>query len=684
MQQSAHGVRGPGPQLATTRRLVHSLGMHRRLALLSLLVPLAAQESRPRPKAELTQQELFLTEEVDASRCAKHLRILTEDPHMAGTPADRRTAAYVEKVLLEAGFATSRSEYHVLLSYPKRTALELLAPHKHTFDLREKPHAADKDSHDRDNAIAFHGYAKSGIVEGEVVYAHFGRDEDFAWLEEQGVSVQGKVCLIRYGGQFRGLKVQAAQRAGAAGVLLYNDPEEDGYRQGDVYPDGPWRPESGFERGSVQFISTYVGDPLTPGRAATKDAVRIARDEAECLPKIPSLPISSGNAARLLAQLRGRNVPKGWQGGCPHTYHTGPGPAAVRLTVELEEKIAPIWNVHGRLEGTDPAGRYVLVGNHRDAWVHGAIDPNSGSAVTLEAMTALGALVRQGWRPRLSIHYASWDAEEYGLIGSTEWVEEHCAEIQQKCLAYFNVDAAVGGDRLDASASPELVDLLAYAAARTEAHDGKGRLLTRWAHGGTRPPVGNLGSGSDFTAFVCRAGIPCFDLGMKGGHGVYHSIFDDAWTLERYIDPGYKLHATLARMVAIATHRFASAPRAPLEPGALPTHLEAAVRSLPRLAPAHQTALLAAIARLAPATAEPASEQQLCALHAAFLAPEGIASRPWFQNLLVAPGRRLGYGAVVLPGLVEALEAGDERLITREIERLQQAIERAVSILAPR
>lgn len=643
------------------------------------------QDSRPesRTRAELSAEERFVSEHVDPLRCRETLRTVTAEAHLAGTPADRKTVEFVRTVLDAAGFQTSISEYHVLLSWPKRTSLMIVGPHPEEIDLREQPERAISDPALRAACTAYHGYSASGTVEGEVVYANYGTPADFARLADLGIAVTGRVCLIRYGGQFRGLKVREAERAGAVGVLIYSDPEDDGWRQGDVIPEGSWRPERALQRGSVQYISSNVGDPLTPGRPALLAAERLTRATAPGLPKIPSLPISAWAAGRIFAQLRGPNVAKEWQGSCPFAYHTGPGPVTVRIQVELDDQVRPIWNVHGELPGTDPEGRYVLVGNHRDSWIHGAIDPGSGTATTLEAMTVLGALVKTGWKPRLGIRYASWDGEEQGLLGSTEWVEEHVDTIRAKCLAYFNGDAMVSGTRLDAAATPDLVELLAEAAARVDAPDGKGRWLVRWAHGGTRPPVGHLGSGSDYTAFVCRAGISCFDLSARGGHGVYHSVHDDFTTMERFIDPEFKTHAALARMLAIATLRFATRDLAPLDTKAWAPWLESARLAQPSLAKDDQEALKRAIARLAAAPAA-TTEVQLVALHDAQIDAAGLASRPWYQNLFVAPGLKLGYGAVVLPGLTEACEAKDAALASREATRLVRAIERMAEVLEHR
>ena len=653
-------------------------------ASLSLLVP---TPQSPTPSAP----ERFLINTIKADNAREHLRKLTAVPHIAGSPADFATAKYVQQVLDQAGFATQIEEFHVLLSEPRSVSLKVGG---RSLDLREQPFSWQADTLTKNPCMqTFNGYSASGDVDAEVVYAYYGQPADFAWLKSKGIDVAGKICLIRYGKVFRGLKVREAERLGAKGVLLYSDPDDDGYRKGDVYPSGPYRNRTGVQRGSIMYISHLVGDPLTPGWPAVKNAKRLKRKDCDWLPKIPCIPISWGNALEILRGTQGQTVPTNWQGGCPTTYHTGPGPTKVQMHVQMDESVRPIWNVLGRLRTTKTSDKFVLVGNHRDAWVYGANDPNTGSAVSLESMRALGALVKQGWQPRIEIRYASWDAEEQGLIGSTEHAELHAQELQSKCLAYFNCDAAVSGTRFAGKSTPELVGVLAYAAARTTAHDGRGRILTRWARGGSRPPVGNLGSGSDYTAFLCHLGIPAFDIGSRGGHGTYHSIFDNFDNVSRHLDKGFKIHASVARMLAIATHHFADSAIPPLDLGGIGPYLSSCLATLQDLPPDMAKTLTEAIEEFRKKTKGlKATEDQMIAMHKVFLDPKGIAGRPWYRNLLVAPGRHLGYGATVMPGIAEALAdfeaAGDEaeesalKHVEHEVQRMTRCIKQATSILS--
>lgn len=646
--------------------------------------PPAPSPRRSRDPAPWTSAERYIDEHASPAEARRHLRRLTETPHVAGSDAERNNAHYVRDTLISYGFTAELVEYEALLPWPRTTKLALTAPESREFSLREAPHREDKDSWDE--AIAtYNAYSASGTVEAPVVYAHYGRAVDFEWLEAKGVDVRGSVCLMRYGKGFRGLKVREAAARGAVAALLYSDPDDDGYRRGDVGPDGPWRPKTAVQRGSILYLSEMVGDPTTPGRPSKPGVERLEVEDCPWLPTIPCLPISAATAEPILAQIHGPNVSRDWQGGCAVTYHTGPGPARVRMEVDLDDELRPVINVMGRLRTPHTNTNYILIGGHRDAWVHGAIDPCSGQALGLEAMRLLGKLVADGWEPRFEIRFASWDAEEFGLIGSTEWCEDFADDIQKHCLAYINCDGAVSGTRFGASATPDLVSFLAEVAARTTPHDRRGRLLTRWAHGGSRPPVGNLGSGSDYTAFVCRLGVPSLDFGSRGGHGVYHSSFDTLFTMEQHIDPGFEIHASMARFLAIAAHRFASSERPPIDTAAWAPWLESAIGSIPALPDELRNMLLDKVATLRASIEEhsPLSQKSVRRFRRATLHIEGIEGRPWFRNLLVAPDIDLGYGAATLPELREAVESEDAERIDRASSKLVEVLDAMLRALQP-
>jgi N-acetylated-alpha-linked acidic dipeptidase len=555
----------------------------------------------------------------------KLLRTITAEPHVAGTPADYKTAVFVRDKLREWGWKADLAEMEVLLNYPAiRPTLAINLPSLRQLSLDEAPVASDKDSASSAAFGAFHGYGVSGSAEGQVVYANFGRPEDFESLEKMGIDVKGKIVLARYGGLFRGLKVRNAQTRGAKGVLIFSDPADDGFAKGDIYPNGPYRPSSAIQRGSVQFLSLGPGDPSTPFGPSVPGAQRLPFDKLngftltseeskgtlmsiadweaktglkrnEYYATIPCIPLSYDSAQEILKVLAGPNVPAGWQGGLPLAYHIGPGPAEVSMYVRMDYAIRKIWNVIATLPGSVEPDRWVMVGNHRDAWVYGAVDPGSGTAATLEMCHALGSAVKNGWKPRRTIVYASWDAEEYGLVGSTEWAEEHAKEVDEKVVLMLNVDSAVSGKELEMSGVPSLRDLtLGAAGSLTDPRTGKslrdGWLATHrtaWASaaplvladplwdqsssengakhaGGFTPQMGWLGSGSDYTAFVDHLGVPVVDAGFKGGYGVYHSVYDDFNWMEKFGDPEFLSHATAARLYTLIVMRAAAADVVPL------------------------------------------------------------------------------------------------------------------------
>jgi N-acetylated-alpha-linked acidic dipeptidase len=563
----------------------------------------------------------------DAAR--KLLRILTAEPHVAGTKADFKTAVFVRDKLREWGWKAEIEELEVLLNYPVQApSLTIERPISKSVSLDETPLATDKDSASSHAFGAFHGYGVSGTARGQVVYVNYGTPEDFDALEKLGIDVKDKIVLVRYGGLFRGLKVRNAQKRGASGILIFSDPADDGFAKGDVYPGGPYRPGSAIQRGSVQFLSLGPGDPSTPFGPSVKDAKRLpfhpyfgfplANQSApkvveeweqstglkrdDYFATIPSLPLSYDAAHEILKLLAGPGVPAGWQGGLPLHYHVGPGPVEVSFSVNMKYGLEKIWNVIATIPGTVEPERWVMVGNHRDAWVYGAVDPGSGTAATLEMCRALGSAVKNGWKPRRTILYASWDAEEYGLVGSTEWAEQHAEQIGEKAVLMLNVDSAVSGPTLEMSGVPSLRSLVLDAAgaindprtgkpvsaAWTDARraawateaplnledplwdsnrpsDNTGHQTGNAPQSHFFPQMGYLGSGSDFTAFVDHLGLPAVDVGFKGNYGVYHSAYDNFTWMERFGDPEFLTHATAARLYTLIVMRAAAADVVPLK-----------------------------------------------------------------------------------------------------------------------
>jgi N-acetylated-alpha-linked acidic dipeptidase len=665
--------------------------------------------------AESKIEEKFLAVP-DAKLAGQDLKALTAEPHLAATPGDRRTVDYVAQKFRAAGLETEIVPYRVLLNQPKTVRIEAYdAAGKLLMNGPTREHV-EGDAYQDDPRVVmpFNASSASGDVTGEVVYANYGRLEDFDELAAEHIDLHGKIVLCRYGGNFRGVKVYIAEQRGAAGVLIYSDPQDDGYYKGDPWPIGPWRPETGVQRGSVQYLFKYPGDPETPGVASTPDladSARIAPDGNQ--PHIVSTPISYHDAAPILEALKGPGAPPGWQGALPFRYHLGPGGVTVHLAAQQDYQRRIIWDVIGTIKGTEYPDDWVVVGNHRDAWVYGAVDPSSGTASMLEAAHGLGALLREGWRPKRTIVFCSWDAEEEGLIGSTEWVEQHAAELN-RAVAYFNVDVAVSGPDFSASAVPSLKQFVRDLTHDVPSPMG-GTVFEQWRlrhasenthRSPTSPPlnsedvrVGDLGSGSDYTPFLQHAGVPSTDIGSDGPYGVYHSTFDDfAWYTQN-ADPHFVYLQQMARVLGMETLRMADADVLPFDYVAYAREISAylaAAHNKARetgldgldFAPAEAAAarLTAAAERVHDLEAAPSGD--LARLNAALrhtetalLSDAGLPNRPWYRHTIYAPGEYTGYAAVVIPGVNEAIQAKNPTVATQQLAVLAEALDRAAHTL---
>src|SRR5262245_3106594 len=396
----------------------------------------------------------------DAARVEAHARLLTEDPHLAGTAENDRVARYIFDRFREAGLETEMTSYSVYLGYVKSALLEQVAPEPRRLTNPEEGAAEDKDGSDPRAALTWNAYSPSCDLTREAVYANYARPEDFDALDRLGVEVKDRLVLARYYNGYRGGKAQEAEKRGAAGIIFYSDPMEDGYFRGDVYPKGPWGPESHVQRGAVVYDYIVPGDPLTPGWPSLPGARRISPKKSEILPRIPSVPIAWRDALVVLRNLGGPAVPAGFQGGLPLTYHVGPGPSRLRLKIEASFETRPITNVIGRLRGSEEPYRTILLGNHHDAWVYGAVDPSSGTATMLELARVAGELKKRGFPPRRTLVFGNWDAEEWTLTGSTEWGEERRDDLAKNGVACLNVDSSASGPTFQASTVPSLRRLI--------------------------------------------------------------------------------------------------------------------------------------------------------------------------------------------------------------------------------
>jgi N-acetylated-alpha-linked acidic dipeptidase len=642
---------------------------------------------------------------------AAHL-YLTDQPHMAGTPRDRQLAEWTRDRFTEYGLEDVDITTHdVLLPWPEEVSVELTAPRAWKASMREAPIDGDEYTQippDR-AGLPFHAYSASGDVVAPVVYAASGNPADYDRLAAAGIDVRGKIALVRYSVpySYRGFKALTAQQRGLAGLLIYSDPADDGFAKGKVYPDGPWGPPTHIQRGGTVFDFMVPGDPLTPGWASLPGAKRIDRREAVSLPKIISAPLSYADAQVILESMGGPPAPAEWKGALPITYRLG-GEATIRLRVRLDDEIRPIWTVTGRIRGGEEPDREVIVGNHRDAWIYGGVDPSSGSAALMELARSLGELKAGGWRPRRSIEFASWDAEEFTLTSSTEWGEQHGARLRDGAVAYLNVDSAASGPRFAAAAVPALNALLTEVTRTVQDPELKisvfdARRVRRPSEAGSLPTgsgenlIDNrLGSGSDYTVFLNHLGIPVADLSFDGPYGVYHSIYDNHNWVAKIGDPGFRYHVALVQLWGIAAMRLADAEVIPLDytpysealqmfaaevekrRGELKAEDFADLRSAIVEMDAAAKALAAARAS-ALATAEAkqieAINQRLLKIERALLDPAGIPNRPWYRHQIYAP--RYTYAPELLPGVAEALDAGDSARARQQLQVVAAAIRRA-------
>ncbi len=630
-----------------------------------------------------------------AENLREYMRVLAAEPHHLGSPAGKRNAEWMRERLLSWGLQAKLEEYEVLFPTPKERVVELIAPEKYVAKLKEPVLSEDADSSDENQLPVYNAYSGEGDVTAQLVYVNFGVPADYEVLSKLGVDVKGKIVLARYGGSWRGIKPKVAYEHGAVGCLIYSDPKDDGYYQGDVYPKGPWRPEFGAQRGSVMDMPIHPGDPLTPGIGATKDAKRLTREEAKTILKIPVLPISYGDALPLLKNLSGQVLPENWRGALPVTYHTGPGPATVHLKASFDWKLVTLYNVIAKIEGSAFPDEWIIRGNHHDAWVNGADDPISGMVAVLEEARAFGELLKQGWRPQRTIIFCAWDGEEQGLLGSTEWVEHHAEELKQKAVAYINSDSTSKG-WFGASGSHSLEHFIndvarsvndpqrkqtlweAMQARRLEQARNEEERNELRKRGDLR--ISALGSGSDYTAFIDHLGIASLNIGFGGeaGGGIYHSIYDSiAWYL-KFSDGTFEYGRTLAQAAGTATLRLADAQVLPFEFTNLAETISGYVDELAKLP--KQSVDLAPLRKAAnqlrnaadsydravrnkPTSNAALSTPELKALNALLyqserklLSDAGLPRRPWFKHQIYAPGFYTGYGVKTLPGVREALE----------------------------
>jgi N-acetylated-alpha-linked acidic dipeptidase len=633
--------------------------------------------------AKQLEAERFLLSVPSPEGFGAHLLYLTEEPHPAGSRRNMELADYVRDRFLEYGLEDVHfHDTPALYSYGRAASAAIVQPVELALKLKEDPHPEDKDSYlySEPGFVPYHEYAASGEVEAEVVYANSGSPEDFQKLREMGIDLRGKIVLMRYSNpySYRGYKVYLAETGGAAAAIIYSDPADDGYARGPTYPSGPWGPPSHIQWGSIVYDWLGYGTiPFTFHWKQTGDGTWVeGRERDRQLPRIPSIPMSHEDAAEILSRLGGPAVPREWQGGLPFTYHLGPGPATVKLRVKNEDQIGTMRNVIGKIEGSEEPEKWIVVGNHRDAWSHGAVDPSSGTAVLLETARALGSAAKKGLRPRRTILFANWDAEEDLLGGSTSWAIDFREKLRRDGVLYVNLDSAASGPDFSGGATPALADYL-RDVSRYVPHPSAPTFYDQWRSQSTspEPEVGRIVGATDYTAFQENVGMSVIDLSSNGPYGVYHSQYDNYFWMSRLADPGFLQNAALARFLTILLYRSANL-------SILPMHYSAYARAVlehideveKKAAPKRELRLTRAreAARLWEEKASafesrmwqgPLSRESRARLNALLMEVErvlteerGLESRPFFKHLIYAP--QPTYRDELLPRIWEAIDQG--------------------------
>ena len=569
-----------------TMRSVRSLAIP---AALVMLLPAATRREDPplrgysvaAAKAQREWESKFRAIP-EPGRMREAMRRLSARPHHLGSPYGKDNAEWLRAQFASYGWDAKIERFDVLFPTPKVRIVELVAPTKFVAKLEEPALKEDPTSNQKSEQLpTYNAYSADGDVTAPLVYVNYGVPADYEQLERRGISVKGAIVIARYGGSWRGIKPKVAYEHGAVGALIYSDPKDDGFAEGEQYPNGPYRPKDGVQRGSVLDMPTYPGDPLTPGVGASPGAKRLDRKDAITIMKIPVLPISYADAQPLLAALTGPVAPGAWRGGLPITYRLGPGAAKVHLKLEFDWKQTPLYNVIAKLPGATLPDEWVVRGNHHDGWVNGAEDPISGLVPELEEARALGELVKQGWKPKRTIVYAAWDGEEPSLLGSTEWVEEHMTELRQKAVFYLNTDGN-GRGMLGAEGSHSLERFVNEVATEVQDPESNVTVAQRMraarvvggdkeARGRKDLHIGALGSGSDFTPFLQHAGVPTLNIGFGGedGGGIYHSIYDSFYWYTHFSDTSFVYGKALSQVAGMMVMRVANAEVLPAEFGNL-------------------------------------------------------------------------------------------------------------------
>ncbi len=662
----------------------------------------------------------------DPARLRQYVNFMAAQPHNAGSPRSKVVAEYILGMFKEWGLHANIEEFEALMPYPTVRQVDVLGPRPYEAKLKEPSVAEDPDSGDPNQLPTYNAYGATGDVTGEVVYANFGVPADYDWLTKQGIDVKGKIVIARYGESWRGIKVKVAAEHGAIACLIYSDPHEDGYFEGDIYTKGPMRPWEGVQRGSVLDMPLYPGDPLSPGWASEKGSKRLPMSEAKSLMKIPVLPLSYADAQPILEQLTGPLVPRNWRGALPITYHAGPGSTRVHIKTDYDWSTRPLYDVIATIPGSEFPDEWIIAGNHHDAWVNGADDPVSGAVALLETARSLATLQKQGWKPKRTLKIALWDGEEFGLLGSTEWAEKHQDELKQKAVAYLNSDSTAKG-WIGLSGSHTLEEFATEVAASIQ-QPGENTNLVQAAllhkatgdedeaPGPAHPQklftIGALGAGSDYVAFLDYLGVASMNEGFGGDtkSGIYHSIYDSIYWYTHFSDATYVDGRALSQFTATALLRLGDASVLPFEFNHFANTVTGYVDDIEKLAKKNGHDVVLARVRqqlealkqsgtkynvlLQTAMAKntldmarlKALNESLIRTERSLTRPEGLPNRGWYKHQIYAPGFYTGYGVKTIPGVREAVDSKNWPLAQKEagivdecLAQMNQVVNQAIS-----
>jgi N-acetylated-alpha-linked acidic dipeptidase len=646
----------------------------------------------------------------------KQHRFFTAEPHPAGSERNNELARYIAQLWKQQGWEdVTIRRYDVLNTFPREVSCEMISPVHYKASLREEPYDIDPDTKNPRVQSGYTGLSASGEVSAPVIYAHSGNPEDYDLLRKSGIDVKGKIVLVRYSNpySYRGFKALTAEREGAAAMIVYSDPQEDGYKRGKVFPDGPWGPESHIQRGAITYDFMVPGDPLTPGWASIEGAKRIPLEQAISLPKIIALPMSWRDAKHFLENMDGPEAPKEWQGGLPIKYRLGGGAVKARVKVDMDNSVKPNYVVEARIRGSEFPDEWIVLGNHRDAWEFGGVDPSSGTASMIEMTRGLGELKKQGRRPKRTIVVCSWDGEEVGLTGSTEWGEQFADELRAKGVAYINVDSSTSGPNFHPSAVASLAPLIVEVSKSLNAPSGK-TLYEEWKLSMRREkkeskPISDrelvdtrIGSGSDHTVFLNYVGVPTVGLQFDGPYGVYHSMYDNFYWMNQFGDPGYRYHTLCAQVWGVLALRLANADVLPFDFAFYADNIRQFVAELRKSNEAERRLDFPSLVRIvgdfesagwrldqeieralnsrnSDLTTKSNINHKLMEVERNWLNAEGIPGRPWFKHILYAA--RYTYAHLELPGLTEAVERSDWKVAAEQIRILASAVSRNAELL---